>query len=578
MNKRWNMRQVDLEAGRRLAESLELPPLLGRLLLARGVSGPEEGRRYLNGGLDDLHSPWGLSGMEAAVERLLEALRRRQKVTVYGDYDVDGVTSTALLLKAFAALGLEADFYIPDRLKEGYGPNIPALEARSRGGSALVVTVDCGINSVAEARRAAELGLDLVVTDHHVEGPELPGCLAVINPKVSPRYPYSMLAGVGVAYKLAQALLEKAGLQERAGLLEECLELVALGTVCDVAPLDGENRVLAREGIRRMRATRFVGLECLCQVAGLEPRRLDSTALGFALGPRLNAGGRIGDPKLGVRLLLSRSRAEAMDMARALDAENRQRQAMERSGVEEAKRMARERLEATGDKVLVLASPDWHPGVVGLMASRVTEAFTRPSLVLSLHEGLAKGSARSRRPFHMVRALEQCGDLLLRFGGHEFAAGLTLEPGNIEALRLRMNRLADDQIGEEDLQPSLTLDLALSFTDLTPGLMKDLGRLSPFGSRNPRPLFAAFDCRLLPGTRAVGADNLHLKLSARQSGRVMPGIAFRMGPDLAALDLGRPVDLAFELGWNDYMGQRTLQLEVRDIRQDGPGQERKDGE
>jgi single-stranded-DNA-specific exonuclease len=567
MNKRWNFRQIDPTATSKLASEMDLPPLVAALLVARGMTEAGQAKLFLESGLESLHSPSLLDGMDKAVIRLQQALQQRERVTVFGDYDVDGVTSTALLLKVFSKIGLNADYYIPDRIVEGYGPNAPAFEKLSKGGTSLVVTVDCGINALAEAEAAKKIGLDLIVTDHHVPGPALPDCLAVLNPKTSPAYPYDMLGGVGVAYKLAEAFLEKIEHPERREILDNVLEFVALGTVADVAPLDGENRVLVREGIRRLRQGRWLGLNCLCEVAGSDTAKIDSFAIGFVLGPRLNAGGRIGDPKLGVELLLSRNKAEAYKLAHQLNEENRERREIEKKMLESARAEAERLMAARRDKVLVVAAEGWHPGVIGLVASRLQDAYSRPTLAIALNEGVGKGSARCQRPFHWVKALEHSAQHLVRFGGHEFAAGITVLPEKVDDLRASLNEFGDEVLKDDDLLPSLRIDQAIHLEEVNEDVMRQISRLSPFGMRNAKPLFAAQGCRLLPGTRTIGNGD-HLRLQVAQGVRHMEAVAFKQGPDLPKIDMGRPVDLAFQLSWNDFRGQRTLQLDVKDIRQE----------
>jgi single-stranded-DNA-specific exonuclease len=565
-SKRWAFREMDNQAAGRLSAELRLSPLLGRILSARGHRESADAESFLKSDMGVGHSPWGLSDMEAAVARAIQALRFREKIVIYGDYDVDGVTSTALLVKLFKLLGADVEFYIPDRMREGYGPNIGAFKLLREKGCSLVITVDCGISSVKEAQAAKELGLDLIITDHHVPGPLLPEVVAVVNPKTSPAYPYDMLGGVGVAYKFSQALLERLEEPRGAEFLDAMLELVALGTVCDVAPLDGENRTLVAMGIRRLRLGRWQGIRSLCAAAGMKDSSIDSGSIGFILGPRLNAGGRINDAGRGVRLLLSKDREECMALAQELNLENQRRQEIEKEVVASAMHEAGERVSA-GDRMLVLWNEGWHPGVIGLAASRVQEKFCRPTLVLSINGGQAKGSGRSRRPFHLVRALESCADLLEKFGGHEFAAGVTLDSSNLGALRSRLNSLALVQISDNDLVPEIDLDCEASLGEIDTTFMEQLALLQPFGLKNPRPVLAARGCRLLPATRVVGAQGEHLKLSVKQGPFVFDGIAFKQADRLKVLDLNRPVDLAFSPDWNDFNGRRSLQLEVKDMEQ-----------
>jgi single-stranded-DNA-specific exonuclease len=487
----------------------------------------------------------------------------RQKVGVLGDYDVDGVTSTTLLMKLFQLLELPCQAYIPDRIKEGYGPNRGALESLKQAGCSVVVTVDCGISSVPEALAAKELGIDLIITDHHVAGPQLPAALAVVNPKTSPDYPYSMLGGVGVAYKLAQALLGAFQHPRQAEFLDYMLELVALGTICDVAPLDDENRALVKAGLDRLRQGRWMGIRSLAKAASVDLAAADAGQVGFYLGPRLNAGGRIGDAFLGVRLLMTKDPEESQRLAEGLNQENKERQSLEKKALEQALKMAEADL-AAGAKSLVLWSPDWHPGVVGLVASRLLERTQRPVFIFAVQGDIAKGSGRSRRPFHLVDALQSFAPLMLKFGGHEFAAGASMDPAKLPAFKEAFAARAAG-LTEDDLRPELSIDLECQLRDLDAKAMGQIESLEPFGLKNPRPVFAAYGLRLMPGSRPVGGEGEHLKLDLEQGGTRLGGIAFRQGKRLPELSGGK-VDVAFSLSWNEWQGSRSLQLDVKDIR------------
>jgi len=563
-SKRWIFRPNNEAAAQVLSAELDVPEILARVLVARGMGQAAQAREFMKSSLEQCHSPWLLSGMKTGIQRTRQALQERQKIVIFGDYDVDGVTSTTILIKLFKLLGASVEYYIPDRLSEGYGPSRGAFEKLRRSGASLIITVDCGINAVTEIAFAKSLGLDVIVTDHHVPGASLPEAIAVINPKTSPEYPYDMLGGVGVAYKFTQALLEDLGEARKDEFLDTMLEMVALGTVCDVAPLDGENRALVSAGIQRLKQGRWMGLRSLCKAAGIESSAIDSGQIGFALGPRLNAGGRVNKAALGVELLLSKDPEECRNLAQRLNDENRQRQDIEKEVLASAMEQAEIRIKS-GDRALVLWNEAWHPGVIGLAASRIQEKFARPCIVISTKDGLGKGSGRCRRPFHLVKALESASSLLLKFGGHEFAAGLTIESRHLEAFRDLMNQVALEMLGAEPRAAELELDCWSKFSEINSTLMKHLADLQPFGLKNPRPLFGAKACILLPGTRAVGADGSHLKLSLRQGPLSFDGIAFRQADLLKVLDIKRPVDIAFSPDWNEYNGNRSLQLDVKDM-------------
>lgn len=562
--RRWRLRAHDANVARQLAQAGGWPELTAQLLAVRGYSDADAAKRFLAADLAAAHPPLQLSGMQAAVERLQQAVALRQKVAVLGDYDVDGITSTTLLLKLFQLLGLPCEAYIPDRIKEGYGPNSAALEQLHRAGAQVVVTVDCGITSVAEALTAKAIGLDLIITDHHVAGPTLPSALAVVNPKTSPDYPYSMLGGVGVAYKLAQALLTALDHPRKEEFLDHMLELVALGTICDVAPLDDENRALVKAGLQRMRQGRWMGLRSLAAAASVDLASADAGQVGFYLGPRLNAGGRIGDAFLGVRLLMSKDPEESKKLAESLNAENKERQSLEKKALEEALGMAVPEL-AAGAKSLVLWSERWHPGVVGLVASRLLERFQRPVFAFAIADGVAKGSGRSRRPFNLVEALQSFPTLMKKFGGHEFAAGATVDPEQLTAFKAALAERAAG-LSEEDLRPQLDIDLLAKFTALDARAMAQIEALEPFGMKNPRPVFASYGVRMLPSSRPVGGNGEHLKLDLEQQGTRMGGIAFRLGSRFEELKRSPRLDVAFSLSWNEWQGTKSLQLDVKDLR------------
>lgn len=559
---RWELRRAPPGAEEALRRDGRFGGLTCRLLAARGYQRAEEAAAFLEAPLAGLHPPGLLLGMGAAVERLAAARRRQERVAVYGDYDVDGVTSAVLLAKLFRLLELPHEVYIPDRVREGYGLNADALRELKRRGCAAVVTVDCGVSAVPEAILARELGLDLIVTDHHVPGERLPEALALVNPKTSPAYPYPMLGGVGVAWKLAQSLLAELQHPRAEDFLDHMLELVALGTVCDVAPLDGENRALVKAGLSRLRQGRWLGLRCLAEAAELSLSAAKVSDIGFKLGPRLNAGGRVGDAMLGVRLLLSKESSEARALAAALEQANAQRQALEREAVESAAAAAAPAAEA-GAAGLVVWNPAWHPGVVGLCASRLLERYRRPVFVFAVEGEKARGSGRSRAPFHLVRALEACAAHLQHFGGHEAAAGASARAADLpafgEAFAAEAARLAPAQAA------TTLADLEIGLGDIEDAWAADLAAFEPCGQQNPRPLFLARGLRLGPGCRAVGRDSSHLKLSLVGGGRRLEGIAFGQAQALPQLSAARSLRALFHLGVNSYGGRSSLQAEVKSM-------------
>jgi single-stranded-DNA-specific exonuclease len=543
-----------------------------QVLYNRGIVAPDAVVAFLEA-KDDVANPFALPGMSAAVSRIRRALRRGERIAVYGDFDADGVTATALLVETLEALGGRVQPYIPHRVDEGYGLNEEALVALARERVSLVVTVDCGIRAFDEIAAANRLGLDVVVTDHHSLGHCLPDALAVVDPQRSHRRSGGTpvgtsrgLAGVGVAYRLAQALLRshrQTPVNDRETSLreEELLDLVALGTVADLVDLRGENRILVRRGLARLNDMERPGIRALCRQAGLRPGAVDATAIGYVLGPRVNAAGRLAQAEAAYRLLVTSDPAEAEELAVALDHLNRERQRLTR----EAHRVARHMvLESTDDDLLLFAAaPEFLLGIVGLVASRLLDEFYRPTVVVQMGAQVSRGSCRSIDAFHITHALEACEDLLLRFGGHAAAAGFEVANENLEALARRLREIALEQLSEEDLKPVLTVDAEAPLSDMSWALLEELAQLEPCGFGNRQPLFASRRVTVRHH-RAVGREGGHLKLKLSDGVGTWDAIAFRQGAWAGRLP--SVIDVAYHLELNEWRGQRRLQLNVQDIR------------
>lgn len=563
--RRWVMAASDPPRSRELAAALGVSPAVGTILAARGISAVDEARAFLFGGRESLRDPFLLPGLSDAVRHLREALDGGRKIWVYGDYDVDGVAATALLCRVLERLGGQVEAYIPSRFDEGYGLNKAALEEAAAAGVHTVVTVDCGITALEEADHARALGLHLVVTDHHEPKERIPTATAVVDPKLpGSAYPFAGLSGTGVAFKLALAL---AG-PDKAGLVWEEADLVGLATVADMVPLVDENRVLVREGLARLNGSEArPGLAALARVAGLKPGRISESHLAFALGPRINALGRLGSSREALQLMLTRDPDEAEALATRLDEENRRRQAVEAEVLKAAMEQA-EQQRGRGDRVLVLAAEGWHVGVLGLVASRLMDRFRRPALMLSLEGGEARGSGRSLPAFHLFHALERCEDLLTRFGGHGQAAGLALAQDRLPELKSRLEEMARQELTEEDLLPILRLDGEVRPQDVTEDLARQLALLAPFGLGNPQPMLALRDVKLAEA-RKVGKEGTHLKLRFLAGRRPLDGIAFGLAEaaEAAGLKVGHEVDLAALPELNEWNGRVRVQLMVRDLGQ-----------
>lgn len=536
------------------------PPVLRQLFFNRGYATDAAARAYLKAEMEFDPDPFQLSGMETAVSRIRRALEQNESIAIYGDYDVDGVTATALLFDTLRALGGNVQPYIPNRFEEGYGLNPEALTTLKEQGVDLVISVDCGIRSPDEAAHARKIGLDLILTDHHhpADGP-LPEALAVINPKQpGDAYPDKDLAGVGVAFKMAQALMAGEPAED---FLDSLLDLVALGTVADLAPLVGENRLLVRRGLTRLRQTRRQGLFSLAAVADLTLARANATSIGFVLGPRLNAAGRLESALAAYELLTTTDVKRAGDLAQQLNIQNRQRQELTRKIQEQGEAIA-----LAGDPhspLLFAAHPEFNSGVVGLAAARLVEGYYRPAVVGQISEETTRCSCRSIPEFHITAALDQCADLLIRHGGHAAAAGFTVRNENLEALEQRLKSIAGEQLRGLDLRQTLNADAELSLSDLKADLLKHLEYLQPTGYGNPDASFVTRDVRVTH-SRAVGADGKHLKLTVTDGRLTFDAIGFRLGHLLE--NLPARVDLLYTFEINEYNGRTSLQLNLKDLR------------
>jgi single-stranded-DNA-specific exonuclease len=564
--RRWVESGCDAAAAEALARSLGLHPLTARVLAARGLAEPDAAERFLAARLADLPDPFRMKGMEAATARLLRAVEGGERIACYGDYDVDGVTSTALLAGFLRAAGAEVVTYTPHRLVEGYGLNATAVGKLATDGVRLIVSLDCGITSVEEVQAAARLGVETVVVDHHTVPVELPPAAAILNPhQPGCDYPSKHLAAVGVTFALALALRRR--LRERGRWsdarpepnLRQALDLVALGTIADVVPLTGANRILVRWGLEELRRSRRPGLRALKRVAGLaEGAPVAAGQVGFRLAPRINAAGRLDDAGRGVRLLLSEDEVAAAALAEELDRENRARQEIERQMLEEALADAGAAVDR-GARGLVLHREGWHPGVVGIVAARVAERFHRPSVLVGVQGGTGKGSGRSIEGFHLHEALQACAGHLERFGGHRHAAGLTVATEALPAFREAFERHAAGRLAPEDLVPRCRIEGWVEPAGIDERAAADLEKLAPFGAGHPEPLFGL---RARPDrARTVGAGGAHLKM------RIPPGleaIGFSLGERLGLC--GGEVEAAVALGFDEWDGSRRLQLRIRDLR------------
>jgi single-stranded-DNA-specific exonuclease len=563
----WESLRCDDTAVQQLSRELHVSPITARLLCIRGLDDPLSARRFLSPSLDDLLDPNRLTDLPLAVDRILAAIANKERIAIHGDYDVDGVTSTVILRRALELLGADVTHFLPERLRDGYGLQPASIDRLHALGVGLVISVDCGIRGVEAAARATELGLDLIITDHHEPDTELPRAVAVINPKRHDcSYPDKNLAGVGVALKLVQALCIRTG---HTSWLPAFVKVAAIGTLADVVPLTGENRVIAKLGLEMLsKGPHKIGLRSLLDVCGLTGKEIDSYHIGFVLAPRVNAAGRMSSPDIAARLLLASDEAmgaEARELAQQLDTENIRRQQEEADIVTAARKAVETDLDVGSRTVIVVAGEGWHRGVIGIVASKLVDAFHRPAIVISTDGDIAHGSCRSIPSFNMLAALESCGEVMSKFGGHKQAAGLTMASDHVRELRARVNDYADGCLQPDDLRPRIWIDGALGFRSIDEQVASELTSLAPFGAGNPRPIFRASGVEIVDGPRRL--KERHLKMAFRQDGRVMRGIAWRASEreDFVA-EHRTAIDLAFSLEQDTWNGERYLQLSIADFK------------
>lgn len=560
---RWELRESDEHAAETLAAALGLPPLVARLLASRGWETPEAARAFLDAGEESFRDPFLMKGMAEAAERISRAVRDGERIRVYGDYDADGVTSTALMIRLLRRLGGSFDTYIPHRGREGYGLNIPAIDLAAEAGVRLLVTVDNGISAVEQIAYARERGIDVVVTDHHEPPAALPEANVLVNPKQEDcGYPFKGLSGAGVAFKLAHALLGRPD--------PTFADVAAIGTVADLMPLEDENRAIVRMGLEEMTKRPAPGVRALAAVCGTEAAKLSSGRIAFGLAPRLNASGRLASADPAVRLLIAESDEEAAPLAEQLDELNRERQQQVDDTLLEAEAMWQRKLEERGGSMpeaIVLDGDGWNAGIAGLVASKLVERYYRPAIVLAGEPGAetCKGSARSIDGFDLHAALTECAELMEHFGGHQAAAGLTIRRERVAELEARLCRLAAERIAPEDWVPKRKADLAAPIAALTLESAEQLKRLEPFGNANPTPKFVIQGVKV-GEKRLIGKDGRHLRLLAEEGGRRMETVGFGMAETAAALEPGAVVDLLGELAVNEWNGSKRVQLMLQDWR------------
>ncbi|MDD4980367.1 MAG: single-stranded-DNA-specific exonuclease RecJ [Candidatus Omnitrophica bacterium] len=540
------------------SKELGISKILSQLLINRGINTKEEAGKFLGAGLEYLLDPYSFSDMRRAVRLIKDTAKDRQKIMVFGDYDVDGLTAITLLKGTLSEMGINASHYIPHRIKEGYGLNKNILHCAKEKRVKLLITVDCGTNNHEQIKELQHYGINVIVTDHHEpdKAGALPDGCALINPKIkNAGYKYRDLAGVGVAYKLCQALTAKT--------LPEELDLVCLGTIADVAPLTGENRIMVKEGLARLGRTKRPGLKALTEISGIKGKKITSRFVGYILGPRINASGRMDTAETALDLLMSVKQEEADKLAKIIETHNRQRQKIEGKISEEAQDLIGREVNFKEHKIIVIAKENWHQGVLGIVASKLADKFYRPTIVISLTEDLCKGSGRSIKNFHLFEALLECREFLQNFGGHSHAVGLMIARDNIEEFRKKINRLAKEKLLLEDLLPTLEVDMELKLADLNEEIIRELESLEPFGAGNPEPLFYTRNLKLKGEPQVLGRDTL--KFWVTDGEVTSEAIGFGMAGFKESFTEAHFFDLVYKPKIDDWRGEETVLLEVEDV-------------
>lgn len=554
---------------KKLADELTISPILAEILVRRGIETMEKARLFFRPRLDDLHDPFLMNDMQKAVDRLITAVRVGENIMVYGDYDVDGTNGASLLWTFLKSIGAKVDSYIPDRLKEGYGISDIGIEKAKERGVSVLLSVDCGITAINQTAYARSLGIDLIICDHHEPGDSLPEAYAILNPfKPGCEYPFKHLCGCGVGFKLIQALCTHEFVQSMFGgdaesQLASYLDFVALATTADIVPVIGENRTLLRLGLELINASPRPGIRALIETSGLNAGKITGGQIVFIIAPRINAVGRLGDANRAVELLTCASPEQALSLAKVFEEENRNRRKIDEETFIEAQELVETTAGMEKESAIILHRGSWHPGVIGIVASRLVERYYRPTIMMTTVNGVAKGSARSVRGFDIYQALKQCEDTLLQFGGHKYAAGLAVEIDRLEEFKDAFSAVARERLSDELLTPEIHIDAEIELSDLTPKFLRILNQFAPYGPNNMRPVFAIRNAEVYGSPRIVG--NNHLRFSVKQQNRVFDTIGFNLG-QLEERLKNRYVDLAVSIDEGEFGGHAVPQLKIRDLK------------
>jgi single-stranded-DNA-specific exonuclease len=555
----------DEQAVDHLAQELGIPDVLALILLKRGIDCFDKARTYFRPDLEELHNPFLMKDMDIAVDRLHRALEKGEKILVYGDYDVDGVSGSSLFYLILSRMvGSKAMYYIPDRISEGYGLSKQPIQEYAEKGVSLILTIDCGVTAVEEIRFAKELGVDVVVCDHHEPGDELPPAVAILDPKRPDcPYPFKELAGVGVGFKFMQALYRRLGLTDSE--LDEYMDIVAIGSCADIVPLVDENRILVRHGLDRVNYNPRYGVKALLESSGIDRKEITVSLVVFVIAPRINAVGRMGDARRAVQLFTSPNLQRARTLARELERENRVRRDVDETTFKEALEIVETKLDIENDYAFVVYKRDWHPGVIGIAASRIVEKYYRPTIMISVVDGIGKGSARSISNFNIYEAIKECSEYLVAFGGHKYAAGLAIQEEKIPPFIEKFKKIAREKITEKDLVPAIRIDCEVKLSDFDERLIRLLKLMGPFGPLNLRPVFVSNSLKVVGEASIVGTN--HLKLCLEQDGVQMNAIGFNLGDRLDEITQNNGViDCAYVVEENFWNGKKELQIRLKDIK------------
>lgn len=561
---RWSIAPPPpVELVKQLSDELTLSPSLVSILINRGIDSFEKAKAYFRPSIQQLHDPFLMDGMYVAVERMLRAREQREKILVYGDYDVDGTNGASMLYLYFNEIGCETDYYIPDRLSEGYGISQKGVEYAKKEGYTLLVAIDCGITALAQVEYARQLGIDIIICDHHEPAEELPPAVAVLDPlKEQCRYPFKSLCGTGVGYKFIQAIARTLNHEH---LVEKYVDFVALATTADIVPLVDENRVFVSLGLQQINSSPRPGIRALLESAGLKIGHITTGQVVFAMAPRINAVGRLGDAKRAVELLISDDYETSIQFARVLEQENYNRRKIDENVFEEAQSLVEEYFKKYGDGAIVMHQEQWHPGVVGIVASRMVEKYYRPTIMLTTVEGVAKGSARSIAGVNIHQALKSVEDKLLQFGGHKYAAGVSIDLDRIDEFREAFNTVIKEMLTEDLLIPEIHIDTEIDLAELSPKYLRVLKQFAPFGPQNMRPTFLAKQVQVVGLPRIVGKD--HLRFKIKKNGITFDCIGFGLGHLLEKVkEKLNGLDIVFSIDESDFTGVALAQLKIKDLK------------